>query len=284
MIPKPQKFYESTPLACINFIKSTLAVDSYSDGSQDIDLVSQEILITDTRNLNNHHSTRNVFTNILKPMKSEHENGLVQAEIHSRKRLEKTKFTILLNNMRLMAILDWLESSRDFILQIEEPTKAAQTPAPSTLAKVGDSPNAPDAGTFELKLNITDSELVFVENTDQLDTNAVILKSTTVLSFKPNELSKVMSINLNNLEVFSCSLDAEEESALSIIDPVTVNMDIRKGVLVVHMQKQFFIRLSYHDVKMFQKMLQSLPQQTRTARSFSFKKGKIRKKMFLYFN
>lgn len=275
MISKPQKLYESTPLACINFIKSTLAVDSYSDGSQDIDLVSQEILITDTRNSYEHHSPRNVFTNILKPMKSEHENELVQAEIHSRKRLEKTKFTILLNNMRLMAILDWLESSRDFILQIEEPPKTAQLPVPSTQTKVGDnSPNNTDAGTFELKLNITDSELVFVENTDQLDTNAVILKSTTVLSFKPNELSKVMSINLNNLEVFSCSLEAEDETALSIIDPVTVNMEIRKGVLVVHMQKQFFIRLSYHDVKMFQKMLQSLPQQTRTARSFSFKKGK----------
>lgn len=36
-------------LACINFIKSSLTVDNYSNRTQDIDLVSQEILITDIR-------------------------------------------------------------------------------------------------------------------------------------------------------------------------------------------------------------------------------------------
>ena len=38
-----------TPLACVNFIKSRLSFDSYSDKSRDVDLVSQEILISDTR-------------------------------------------------------------------------------------------------------------------------------------------------------------------------------------------------------------------------------------------
>jgi vacuolar protein sorting-associated protein 13D len=36
-------------LASINFIKSRLMVETYSDQSRDIDLISQEILITDTR-------------------------------------------------------------------------------------------------------------------------------------------------------------------------------------------------------------------------------------------
>jgi len=36
-------------LACINFIKSRLMVETYSNKSRDIDLISQEILITDTR-------------------------------------------------------------------------------------------------------------------------------------------------------------------------------------------------------------------------------------------
>lgn len=40
---------EGIPLACINFIKSRLVVETFSDRSQDIDLVSAEILITDTR-------------------------------------------------------------------------------------------------------------------------------------------------------------------------------------------------------------------------------------------
>lgn len=158
----------STSLACVNFIKSTLTVDSYSDGSQDIDLVSQEILITDTRNCGN------VFSNILKPLNVE-SGGIVQAEVHSRKRQENTKFTILLNNMRMMAILDWLELARDFIMQIEEPPKILTIPA-TVYSTHNKSPDPVDPGTFELKLNITDSELVFVENTELLDSNAVILK------------------------------------------------------------------------------------------------------------
>lgn len=42
--PKPD-----LTLACVNFVKSHLVVESFSDHTQDIDLVSQEILITDTR-------------------------------------------------------------------------------------------------------------------------------------------------------------------------------------------------------------------------------------------
>ena len=34
------------------------------------------------------------------------------------------------------------------------------------------------------------------------------------------------SCNLNNAEVFSCVLGREEESSLSIIDPVTINFEI----------------------------------------------------------
>jgi vacuolar protein sorting-associated protein 13D len=36
-------------LACVNFMKSRLMVETYSNNTRDVDLVSQEILITDTR-------------------------------------------------------------------------------------------------------------------------------------------------------------------------------------------------------------------------------------------
>lgn len=39
----------SCPLACVNFIRSRLTFESFSDESKDVDLVSQEILISDTR-------------------------------------------------------------------------------------------------------------------------------------------------------------------------------------------------------------------------------------------
>ncbi|XP_052894433.1 intermembrane lipid transfer protein Vps13D [Anopheles moucheti] len=293
--------YGTKPLACVNFIKSKLLVDCFSDGAQDIDLVSQEIQLIDTRFLpeececpvracagrarTESSEVLNVFPNILQPIRGEPGTELVQAEIHSRRRKDLTKFTILLNNMRLMAILDWLENARDFILQQEDPPPALPLLVDG-IESVGGmmqwgADRSIDAGLrnavqrvptpvednrMELKLNITDSELVFVEKTDQYDTNAVILKSTTVVSYRPFEVNKTLSINLNNLEVFSCILGAEERTALSIIDPVTINMDVKKGVLEIQMQKQLCIRLSYHDVRMFRQMLESLPKQTKNAR------------------
>ena len=44
--------------------------------------------------------------------------------------------------------------------------------------------------------------------------------------FRPDMRDRPFSCNLNNAEVFSCVLGREEESALSIIDPVTINFEI----------------------------------------------------------
>lgn len=179
-----------TPLACINFIKSKLLVDRLSDGAQDIDLVSQEILIKDTRfdrPCTYQGEIKNVFPDILQPIVSDPGEGQVQAEIHSRRRQDLTKFTILLNNMRLMAILDWLENAKDFILQQEDqPQIGLDINAGERIASSVDAgkraPTPSEENRMELKLNITDSELVLVEKTDQKDTNAVILKVSECFS------------------------------------------------------------------------------------------------------
>lgn len=256
-----------TSLACINFIKSSLKIDSFSDGSQDIDLVSQEILITDSRFLkpNSVPAQKNVFTNVLQPINFTPGTDSVQAEVHCRKRRDASKYTILLNNMRLIAILDWLECVKDFLAENADDPKLP-TIQPTTYSSHELSSPVP-AEPYEVILNITDSELVFVETPDQWDTNAVILKSTTVVSYRPVEVSKVASINLNHLEVFSCIMGFEEETALSIIDPVTINLDVRRNKLDIQLQKRLCIRLSYNDVKMFTQMLKSLTQQTRTAKT-----------------
>lgn len=164
---------ERKSLACINFIKSCLKIDSFTDGSQDIDLVSQEILITDSRFTKSSTNRANVFTKILQPIKSEGNANLVQAEVHSRRRDDHSKYTILLNNMRVMAILDWLENMQEYLLQnAEPPSYASKHFDISETVEVDQS----QVNTMEVILNITNSELVFVEKTDVFDTNAVILK------------------------------------------------------------------------------------------------------------
>ncbi|KAL3268817.1 hypothetical protein HHI36_007913 [Cryptolaemus montrouzieri] len=248
---------QSPPFTCINFIKSRLTVETFSNLSQDIDLVSQEILVMDTRF---DHSPGgeppNVFTNILQPVKSSNQDEIVQAEIHSRKRLDHTKFTVLLNNMRLMAVFDWWETLQKFIFQNVENVDSA----PEHQLPVNNNRKS-SQGTFEVKLNITDSEIVVVENTAQWDTNAVILKSTTVINYKPKNVQKPLSCSLNHCEMFSCILGMEDDTALSIIDPVTLNIDIN-GSNKLEAQLQYLtVRLSYHDMKMFLQILNSLPKQ-----------------------
>nr|XP_014090945.2 vacuolar protein sorting-associated protein 13D isoform X1 [Bactrocera oleae] len=259
---------EIKPLACINFIKSFLQIDSFSDGSQDIDLVSSEVLVLDSRP---EHISKNVFRHILKPKRDNLSKNVVQAEIHSRKRSNSSKYTILLNNMRIMAILDCLESIKKFLE--EEPTiSTSVTPSwrsNKMLKQTSTTHEAEMKTDSEIILNITDSELIFVENVELTDTNAIILKNTTVLQYRPNNHICPVSIDVNHLEVFSCILGAEEQSALSIIDPFSLNMELKNNCFHIIIHKQLSIRLSYNDVKLFSKMLQSIPNQAKTSQKLN---------------
>lgn len=49
-----------------------------------------------------------------------------------------------------------------------------------------------------------------------------------MLTYKPMNLRKPLSCSLNNCEMFSCILGMEDDTALSIIDPVTLNMDVNE--------------------------------------------------------
>ena len=52
------------------------------------------------------------------------------------------------------------------------------------------------------------------------------IQSTAVLSYRPNIHERPLSCSLQSLEVFSCSLAAENETAMSIIDPMIVTMEL----------------------------------------------------------
>lgn len=52
------------------------------------------------------------------------------------------------------------------------------------------------------------------------------LQSTAVISYRPQHQERPLSCNLNQCELYSCILGLEDDTALSIIDPVTVNIEI----------------------------------------------------------
>jgi vacuolar protein sorting-associated protein 13D len=310
-------------LARINFFKSRLIYESFSDSSRDVDLVSKEILLSDLRFDDCPANKRsNVFTQILQPMEVGERNSPLQAEVHFRATQTTNRFTILLNNMRLMGIFDWWLAVLEFIsTSAENPLPVAAAPAAAatqgeaevktrarTKVFLQEEPLYPSAGVisrrapiveskgpvFELKLNITDSEFIIVADSSQSDSSTVILRSTTVIAFRPDMTDRPFSCNLNNAEVFSCVLGHEDESSLSIIDPVTINFEIggrnssckkpSKGLLDIAeaegsggvggmavertaeiQLQQLNIRLSYHDWLMFRAILDSFPRQAREA-------------------
>lgn len=69
----------------------------------------------------------NAFTEVLKPMRTHAESESLQVELHCRLTKACQQYTVLLNNMRLMAIFDWLLAVRDFVMTTQqEPAKDGQ--------------------------------------------------------------------------------------------------------------------------------------------------------------
>ncbi|CAN7986722.1 unnamed protein product [Ixodes hexagonus] len=275
--PRPNCANSEAALAKIDLIRSRLTLERYSDQSHDIDLVSHEIRVSDTRFKDAPVNNRpNVFTNILQPTKNVAQGKVLQAEIHYRVTHNLGRFTVLLNNMRVMAIFSWITELSNFLsvdLSSEDIATGPTTTSPPAFRRQGSLARNTAAVTelpLELKLNMTDTEIVVVEDTAAWDTNAVILKSTAVLTYHREHLERPLSCNLQNLEVFSCILGVEEDTALSIVDPISVYIDLverpstSRAPGLSHVLQvgtmNLNLRLSYHDVKLFLKILDSIPK------------------------
>ncbi|KAA8590750.1 hypothetical protein FQN60_001693 [Etheostoma spectabile] len=303
-----------------DFMKSKLLFESFSNGSKSVNLVSHSLLAYDTRCTGPNTSSagvdgarRNVFDCILQPSKTGTNRASLQLELHYRSTRDSSCFTVVLNNLRVFLIFDWLQLVQDFLRLPGE--KAAGTAEP---CQCGPSNTSTDSGPssstgavmpktvksgvvtkrstvpvtqdhcLELKINVTGTEFVVVEDSSCLDTNAIILKGTTVLTYKPRLLDRPFSGSLAGIEVFSCRLGSELETALSIIDPVNIQVELcgsptyqsSSGLLDAFnvedipplLEIQFptlDIRLSYNDIQLFLAIAKSLPTASSAAPSDS---------------
>ena len=110
-----------------------------------------------------------------------------------------------------------------------------------------------------------------------------------MLSFRPKAQDKLLACTLQSLEVFSCSLQAEEDTAMSIVDPMTISIELNANPLPELKKDQsaglveakeveqrelllevgfstMNVRLSYLDLRMFLAIMNSLPKQALQAR------------------
>ncbi|XP_034152069.1 vacuolar protein sorting-associated protein 13D isoform X4 [Esox lucius] len=292
-------------LARFDFMKSKLLFESFSNGSKSVNLVSHSLFAYDTRytgpGVNTGIGARgkhNVFDCILQPSKTGTNRATLQLELHYRSTRDSSCFTVVLNNLRVFLIFDWLQLVRDFLRM---PAEKGAADAPRQRWPSGNSdpgatgpvmPKTVKSGVvtkrstvpvlqdryLEVKINVTGTEFVVVEDSSCLDTNAIILKGTTVLTYKPRLLDRPFSGSLAGIEVFSCRLGSEQETALSIIDPVNVQVELcgsptyqsSSGLLDAFnvadfpplLEIQFpalDIRLSYNDVQLFLAIAKSIP-------------------------
>ncbi|XP_068605139.1 intermembrane lipid transfer protein VPS13D [Brachionichthys hirsutus] len=308
LLDSPKASEPSRSLARFDFMKSKLLFESFSNGSKSVNLVSHSLLAYDTRDAGLPETTRgrpNVFGCILQPSKTGSNRASLQLELHYRSSRESSCFTVVLNNLRVLLIFDWLQLVRDFFRVPVEKAPGGAEPRqrwPSNSSADPGMPTSSPAGAvmpktvkrgvvtkrstvpvnqdncLEVKINVTGTEFVVVEDASSLDTNAIILKGTTVLTYKPRLLDRPFSGSLAGVEVFSCRLGSEQETALSIIDPVNVQVELcgsptyqsSSGLLDAFnvedipplLEVQFpalDIRLSYNDIQLFLAIAKSIP-------------------------
>ncbi|KAM9751025.1 intermembrane lipid transfer protein VPS13D isoform 4-T4 [Menidia menidia] len=291
-------------LARFDFMKSKVLFEGFSNGSKSVNLVSHSLLAHDTRYTGARRGAEglrhNVFDCILQPSKTGTNRASLQLELHYRSTRESSCFTVVLNNLRVFLIFDWLQLVRDFLHMPAEsgpggaearqrwPSAPGAEPGPAgaLMPKTVKSGVVTKRSTvpvnqercLEVKINVTGTEFVVVEDLSCPDTNAIILKGTTVLTYKPRLVDRPFSGSLAGVEVFSCRLGSEQETALSIIDPVNVQVDLcgsptyqsSSGLLDAFnvedipplLEIQFpalDIRLSYNDIQLFLAIAKSIP-------------------------
>ncbi|XP_066924160.1 intermembrane lipid transfer protein VPS13D-like isoform X2 [Clytia hemisphaerica] len=280
-------------LGKFDLINSKFVFESFSDKSKAMNLVSSDVLLHDIRSPAN--------TGILMPCtKNRRTSNYLQFEVHYLDTKDKSRLTFLCNESRILLQFEFLLQVMNFILRKEENQLSGKASeqgpvmtkrsSPTVLTKVDTSSNkntppSPKKKQFELKVNITESELVVVEDIKIADSRTVILKTTAVFFYRPDHPSeRPISCSLQSLEIFSCCLSAPDDSALSIVDPVAFLVELNnqvkrqsnvglldavenKPMLEVQFQVPVNIRLSYHDVQMFKQIVKSAQQQIASALS-----------------
>ena len=149
---------------------------------------------------------------------------------------------------------------------------------------------------LELKFNLTNTDFFLVENPQISLSQAVILRITAFLEYNQKKLFKPLQACIQSIQVFSCQTNSVEDTALSILDPamLTINLlsktnfannEENDTVLPVCISREvqgsfefFFdvssdtlqLKISYLDLKLLMKIVENLKIQLNKNEDYSW--------------
>ena len=267
---------EMNSLADLSFIKSELIFESKSDQSKLIDLVSSEIILNDTRKKRANtfskilYNPNNITINTSTTMNKSKKRKSLQLEIHYRSNKNSNRYSIVFNSCRVIVIFDWLIQVQTFLLtNPAQPDEIIDPRKP--VVKIDENMNKNEK--FEVKLNLTNTDLVIIENLSELNSQALILRMTAFIEY--NKEKKFFHSSLQSVELFSCYMNSIEKTALSIMDPVTFTINTKLLENPTQNSDILFLleintdclklRFSYLDFNLFLTLIESTKNQFKTS-------------------
>lgn len=185
--------------------------------------------------------------------------------------------------MRIMGVFDWFKAMSDFLMQtFNFKTMATFNSEVASHFQQLLEYQQSHCPCFELKLNVMDTEFVVIEDSSVDNTYAVILKGTSVLNLTTDDNDgEPFNCSLERLEVFSCIIgneqqQQEQQTSLSIVDPLNITISLTSKDISAFRQRddidseyilivdimEVNTRLSFNDITLILKILNSLPKQT----------------------
>jgi vacuolar protein sorting-associated protein 13D len=219
-------------IAFFNFENSSLTFESFSNGSKLIDLVSNVVQAyeQDFKKPNNeikqkvnksktHLHNKKLY--LSKKLNSDSKR--LQVELHFRINKDSNRYSILLNNCFTIIQINWIAKIKEFLGSYNENNlifKDFKTPSPFGPI------NQPIVKKMEIKLNLTNTDFALIEGIQNSSSQAIILRITAFLEFNEKKLLKPFQSCIQSIQFFSCQINLIDESALSILDPAMLNINL----------------------------------------------------------
>uniref|UniRef100_A0AC35FWT7 Ricin B-type lectin domain-containing protein n=1 Tax=Panagrolaimus sp. PS1159 TaxID=55785 RepID=A0AC35FWT7_9BILA len=237
--------------------KARISYDSYVDSLAEFDLICENTELIDTRfedakDAENENSFPLILSSKEKIKPNEGNFMKLMSEIHiMMKKDEAPIVTLVLQNSRIIMILDWLNNAKDFFLLNTsfvppEETSAQKhlygAPKNGILTRTFSDQRRSTLHTITLKITLRDSDLILVEQTNNPSSLALVCFTTAVLNLSDQFGIIETNFEIQKLNCAWCIMSSEETTRCQITNDFTATILVKKDILPMKEQAQNLIR------------------------------------------